>query len=74
MASVTGEILVARGARLTDCAADLREDRIGVGADQAYRANDNDQDYGQHDCVLGDVLALFILPKLLKKLSHCRSP
>jgi hypothetical protein len=62
------------GARLTDRAAYLRKDRIRVRADQAHGADDDHKDHGQHDRVLRDVLPVLILPKLLKKLSHRRSP
>src|SRR5882724_4581824 len=59
---------------LADRATHLRKYGIGARSNQAHRANYDDQDNGQHNCVLRDVLALFILPKLRKKFSHCRSP
>jgi hypothetical protein len=48
---------------LLDGAADLREDVVGVGADQTDRAHDDDEDHGQHDRVFGDVLTFFVGPK-----------
>ena len=45
-------------------AADLREHVVGIGADQTHRPDNNDQNYGQHYRVFGNVLTLFVLPML----------
>jgi hypothetical protein len=45
---------------LLDCAADLREDIASVRANQPDRAYNDDDDDGQHDGILGDVLPFFI--------------
>ena len=51
--------------RLLNRASNLRKDIVRVRSDQADRANDNDENDGQHDGVFRDVLALFIIPELL---------
>lgn len=51
-------------ARLLDGAGHVRENVVGVGADEADRANDDHENDGQHHGVLGDVLALFVSPEL----------
>jgi len=49
---------------LLNGASCLREHRIGVGADQPDRADDDDKDDRQHDSVLSDVLAFIVQPEL----------
>jgi hypothetical protein len=51
-------------ANLLDGAGHVREDVVRVGADQPDRPHDDHENDGQHHGVLGDVLALFVSPKL----------
>jgi hypothetical protein len=48
---------------LLDRAADVREDVLGVGPDEADGADYNDQDHRQHDGILGYVLTLLVSPE-----------
>ena len=50
---------------LLDGAANVREYIVGVRANESDRAHDDYQNYSQHHRILGDILATFILPKLL---------
>ena len=50
---------------LLNGAANLRKDVVGIGSDEADRAHDNDENYSQHDCIFGNVLAVLIFPELL---------
>src|ERR1700722_17200117 len=43
---------------------DTGENVVGVGADQANSSNYNDQNHGQHNRILGDVLSALILPQV----------
>src|SRR5437763_7380619 len=45
---------------LLDCAANLREDVVGVRADQPYRPHNNHQNHRHHYGILGDVLSFLI--------------
>jgi hypothetical protein len=49
---------------LLDRAADVGEDVLGVGADEADRANYDDKDNREHDGILGYVLTLLVTPQL----------
>ena len=75
MASVSGlKFCKTERVLLSDRAADLRKDRVGVGTNQAHSADDDNKNYSQHNRVLSDVLALFVVPHLVQQLSHFRSP
>jgi len=67
-------MLSSSRALLRDLASDLRERGVGVTADQPHCADDDDQDHGQHDGVLGDVLSLLIAPEKLHNIRHRLSP
>ena len=54
--------------------ADLRERVIRAAADESHGADHDDQDYRQHNRVLGDVLTAFISPKLIDRFIHCLPP
>jgi hypothetical protein len=55
---------------LLNRACDAGEGIIRVGANQTNRANDENQNHRQHNGVLGDVLALFVVPELLGEVEH----
>ena len=57
---------VGPGFQLLKGAADLRKDVARVRSDQANGAHHDDKDHRQHHRVLGDVLTLFIQPKIAK--------
>ena len=59
-----------RKAKLLNGAANLREDVVGVGPDQANCADYDNENDGQHDGVFRDILAAVIVPQLLKKFCH----
>jgi hypothetical protein len=44
----------------------LGEYGAGIGTDEPYCSDNNDEDYRQHHGVLGDVLALIITPEVIK--------
>jgi hypothetical protein len=48
---------------LLDRAADVRENIVGVGADEADGADYDDENYREHDGILGYVLTLFVVPE-----------
>ena len=50
---------------LLNCAANLRENIVGIGADEPYRPHDDDQNHRQHHSVFGDVLTPLIVPQLM---------
>jgi len=50
--------------RLLNRASNLRKDIVRVRSDQTDRADDNDENDGQHHCVFRDVLTLLIIPEL----------
>jgi hypothetical protein len=49
---------------LLNGASDLREHVVGIRPDKANCANHDDENYSQHYCVFGDILATFVVPKL----------
>ena len=46
---------------------------VRIASDQANRTNHQYQNNGQHDRILGDVLAL-VVPQLAQKITHIRAP
>jgi len=46
---------------------------VRIASDQANRTNHQHQNHGQHDCILGDVLAR-VVPQLAQKMTHVRAP
>jgi hypothetical protein len=46
--------------------------RVGIGSDQLNGSDHNYQNDGQHYGIFGNVLALFLVPKLVKKMLHER--
>ena len=55
-------------------ALDLRKYVVGVAANQSDRANHDQQDYGKHHRVFGDVLTALFSPKLTDCFDHCLPP
>lgn len=55
--------LVLVGFLLLDRTGDVREHSVRLRAYQPDRTNDYYQDDGQHHCILGNVLALFVFPQ-----------
>jgi hypothetical protein len=48
---------------LLDRTADVRENIIGIGADEADGTDYDDEDDREHDGILGYVLTLFVVPE-----------
>ena len=46
---------------------------VRIASDQANRTNHQHQNHGQHDRILGDVLAP-VVPQLAQKMTHIRTP
>jgi hypothetical protein len=59
---------------LLDRTGDGRKYRVGVGSNEPDRSNDNHQDYGQHYCVLSNILALVFPPQPDKNVFHFHPP
>ena len=55
---------------LGNAAGSLRKHGVGVRPNQANRANDNDENHGQHNSIFRDILATLVTPHLLKELFH----
>jgi hypothetical protein len=68
-----GSVRCAAGLLLTDGARNAGESVIGVASDQTNGPDNQDQNYGQHHCVLRDVLPLVVLPQAKVKLRHISS-
>jgi len=47
----------------------LRENCVGIGANQPDHADDNHENDGKHDRVLGYILSLYFTPNALQKKS-----
>ena len=55
-----------RAGRLLYGTGSLRKYGAGIGTDEPYCSDNNDQDYRQHHGVLGDVLAFIITPDVIE--------
>jgi hypothetical protein len=62
--------LADRFASLLDRTRDCRERIVGVTANQPDRTDHDDQDDGEHDGILSDILSLVPYPQLPENLSH----
>ena len=59
---------------LLDGAGYLGESVIGIRADQTDGADHQNQDYREHHCILGNVLAPIVCPELGEETAHDRVP
>jgi hypothetical protein len=50
------------------------ESVIGIRANETNRANDQDQDHGEHHRILGNVLASIVRPELGEETAHDKVP
>jgi hypothetical protein len=64
----TNQTLVASQLLYGTC--DIGEDIVGIRADKANRANHDHQNHSKHHCVLGDILTIFVVPKLSQSSQH----
>src|SRR5580698_6201464 len=55
---------------LLNRAANVRENVVGVRADEPDRSHHDHQNHSQHHRVLSDVLTALITPKVLQKFGH----
>jgi len=63
-----GVLVVGSVCFLLDSTSDRGEYIIGIGPDEPDGSDDNDKDYRQHDCILGDILSFLFAPQSTHKL------